>query len=108
MSSCLLLINTKFTLNVLIFHNKLQNRFEFCSCDFHAEIAYSQGPGMIVFHHSELPEEYLCEQLIGHVLDYARENHLKIVATCPDIRNYIRVHADKFICVGRVFQPVDQ
>jgi len=55
-----------------------------------------------------LPEEHLCEQLIQHVVDYARENHLKIVATCPDIRNYIRVHANEFICVGRVFQPVDQ
>jgi predicted GNAT family acetyltransferase len=102
------LINTKITLNVLIFHNKLQNRFEFCLCGFNAEIAYSLGPGTIVFHHSELPEGDLCEQLIQHVVDYARENHLKIVATCPDIRKYIRVHADKFICVGRVFQPVDQ
>jgi hypothetical protein len=40
------------------------------------------------------------------VVDFARENHLKIVATCPDIRNFIRAHASEFICVGRVFQPI--
>jgi predicted GNAT family acetyltransferase len=96
--------------NVLIFNNRRESRFEFSLYGLHAEIAYSIGPGTIVFHHSMLPhddDEELCEQMIRHVVDFARENHLKIVATCPGIRNFIRAHANEFICVGRIFQPID-
>jgi predicted GNAT family acetyltransferase len=97
--------------NVLIFNNRRESRFEFSLYGLHAEIEYSIGPGTIIFHHSQLPDnayEELCEQLIRHVVDFARENHLKIVATCPGIRNFIRAHANEFICVGRVFQPIDR
>jgi predicted GNAT family acetyltransferase len=97
--------------NVLIFNNRRESRFEFSLYGLHAEIAYSIGPGTIVFHDSQLPDndyEELCEQLIRHVVDFARENHLKIVATCPGIRNFIRAHANEFICVGRIFQPVER
>lgn len=96
-------------MNVLIFNNRRESRFEFSLCGLHAEIGYCIGPGTIIFHYSQLPDdecEDLCEQLIRHVVDFARENHLKIVATCPDIRNFIRAHASEFICVGRVFQPI--
>ena len=93
----------------MIFNNRRESRFEFSLCGLHAEIGYCIGPGTIIFHYSQLPDdecEDLCEQLIRHVVDFARENHLKIVATCPDIRNFIRAHASEFICVGRVFQPI--
>jgi predicted GNAT family acetyltransferase len=97
--------------NVLIFNNTRESRFEFSLYGLHAEIAYSIGPGTIVFHHAQLPDddnEELCEQLIRHVVDFARENHLKIVATCPGIRKFIRAHASEFICVGRIFQPIER
>jgi predicted GNAT family acetyltransferase len=95
--------------DVLIFNNRQQCRFEFVFTGLHAEIEYSLGPGTIVFHHSQLPadeDDELCEQLIRHVIDYARDHHLRIVATCPGIRQYIRAHASEFICVGKVFQSV--
>jgi hypothetical protein len=95
--------------DVLIFNNRQQCRFEFLSAGLHAEIEYSLGPGTIVFHHSQLPSDEsdeLCELLIRHVMEYARDNHLRIVATCPGIRQYIRAHAGEFVCVGKVFQPV--
>lgn len=94
-------------MDVLIFNNRQLCRFEFTLPGQHAEIEYSLGPGTIVFHHSLLPPEEdseLCEQLIRHVMEYARENHLRIVATCPGIRQYIRAHAGEFVCVGKVFQ----
>jgi predicted GNAT family acetyltransferase len=97
--------------NVLIFNNRRESRFEFSLYGLHAEIEYSIGPGTIIFHHSQLPDDdyaELCEQLIRHVVDFARENHLKIVATCPGIRNFIRAHASEFICVGRIFQPIER
>lgn len=96
-------------MDVLIYNNRQQCRFEFLLVGFYAEIEYSIGPGTIVFHHSQLPpyeDDELCEQLIRHVIDYARDNHLRIVATCPGIRRYIRAHAGEFVCVGRVFQSV--
>ena len=96
-------------MDLLIFNNTQRCRFEFLLQGQHAEIEYSIGPGTIVFHHSQLPGEEgeeLCEYLIRHVMEYARENHLKIVATCPGIRQYIRAHASEFVCVGRVFQSV--
>jgi predicted GNAT family acetyltransferase len=95
--------------DVLIFNNTQQGRFEFMLAGLHAEIEYSLGPGTIVFHHSQLPSQEsdeLCEVLIRHVMEYARDNHLRIVATCPGIRQYIRAHAGEFVCVGRVFQSV--
>ena len=98
-------------MNVLIFNNRRESRFEFSLYGLHAEIEYSIGPGTIIFHHSQLPDEdyeELCEQLIRHVVDFARENHLKIVATCPGIRNFIRAHANEFVCVGRIFQPIER
>lgn len=94
----------------MIFNNRQQGRFEFVFTGMHAEIEYSIGPGTIVFHHSQLPEDEddgLCEQLIRHVMEYARDNHLRIVATCPGIRQYIRAHAGEFVCVGKVYQPVE-
>jgi hypothetical protein len=95
--------------NVLIYNNRRESRFEFSLYGLQAEIGYCIAPGTIIFHYSQLPDddyEELCEQLIRHVVDFARENHLKIVATCPGVRNFIRAHANEFICVGRVFQPV--
>jgi predicted GNAT family acetyltransferase len=95
--------------DVLIFNNRQLCRFEFLFAGLHAEIEYSIGPGTIIFHHSHLPadeDDERCEGLIRHVMDYARDNHLRIVATCPGIRQYIRAHAGEFVCVGKVFQTV--
>jgi predicted GNAT family acetyltransferase len=92
-------------LNVLIFNNKKQNRFEYSICRIRACIEYSTGAGTIVFHHSDLPDE-LKDLLIGHAVTFARENHLKIVATCPEVRKYIRTHAEEFVCVGKIFVAV--
>jgi len=92
-------------LNLLIFNNKKENRFEFSSCRINACIEYSAAAGTIVFHHSDLPDE-LKDLLIGHAVSFARENHLKIVANCPEIRKYIRTHPEEFACVGKIFVAV--
>ena len=97
-------------MDILIYHNEKLHRFEFLLAGSHASIEYTIGPETIVFHHSQLPaashngEADPCEELIRIAITYARENHLKIIATCPEIRKYIRTHPCDFISVGRIFQ----
>ena len=109
-------------LNTLIFNNIKESRFEFFVCGTWAVIEYAIGPEVIVFCHSSIrvsPGEgnwwdnlwqedgsggnEIPAEMIRYVLDYARNNHLKIVPTCPHIRRYIRLHSTDFFCIGKVF-----
>ena len=95
-------------LNTLIYNNIKESRFEFLVCGTRAVIEYVIGPEVIVFYHSSIrtsPGEgdELLMEMIRYVLDYARNNHLKIVPTCPHVRQYIRHHSADFFCIGKVF-----
>ncbi|MEO7658815.1 MAG: GNAT family N-acetyltransferase [Pyrinomonadaceae bacterium] len=59
-----------------------------------AEIAYfTSAPGIITVYHTEvspdLRGEGIGEDLVAAVVDYARKNDLKIIATCEDAKKVI-------------------
>jgi uncharacterized protein len=70
-------------------------------------IRFHQYSGGIIFFHivveNKIGRHLLSEKLIEHALNYASENNLKIIPLCPYIKDYIRWHKDRYLCVGKVF-----
>ena len=85
------------------------NRFEAMGGDGHAMIEFRQYPGAIIFYSLILRQENqsaeLQERLIKYVLDYAKENELKIIPLCPFIKKYINRRQSEYKCVGKIFEP---
>ncbi len=61
-------------------------------------LAYLQSPGRIVFVHTEAPPELrgrgIASELARRALDYARREGLRVVAQCPFVAGYLRVHPE--------------
>ena len=81
-----------------ITHNISARRFEM---NVHGQLAlvdYRLRPGVIVYSHAEVPREHWGRghgaKLAKHVLDYARDEGLKVVPACPFIATYMRRHPE--------------
>jgi predicted GNAT family acetyltransferase len=78
--------------------NEAENRFEMNLGDKSAFVTYAKSPNFITYYHTEVPPEYegqgIAKKLAVHVLDYARENDLKVNALCPFIAAYVKRHPD--------------
>ncbi|MCW3465530.1 GNAT family N-acetyltransferase [Chitinophaga nivalis] len=63
-----------------------------------ALIAYELFPGGIAYVHTEVPEALegrgIAGQLAKYVLEYARENHLKVKPLCPYVNAYMKRHPE--------------
>ncbi|MEZ2446047.1 putative GNAT family acetyltransferase [Chitinophaga sp. W3I9] len=63
-----------------------------------ALVAYTLYPGGIAFMHTEVPPALegrgIAGQLAKYVLEYARENHLKVKPYCPYINAYMKRHPE--------------
>ena len=84
--------------SVTVIHNERENRFEAIVDGRLAMATYRLHPGRILFDHTEVPEplegQGLAGKLISTALDYARANHLQVLATCSYVRNFLRKHRE--------------
>lgn len=76
-------------------HLSAQHKF----ADGQAELVYQlPAPGVIDFTHTEVPEakrgQGEGEALVKTGLDYARQHHLQVVATCPFVAAYFEQHPE--------------
>ncbi|MFI9484801.1 GNAT family N-acetyltransferase [Promicromonospora sp. NPDC052451] len=86
---------------VTVTDNPEESRFELTVDGTLAGFAvYENQPGVVVFLHTEVFEEYegrgLAGRLAKSALEAAREAGRKVVPLCPYIRAYMRQHAPDY------------
>jgi uncharacterized protein len=83
---------------IAIVHNEEASRFEANIEGQLALVEYRREEQRIAYTHTEVPEELegqgIGSQLARHVLDYAREEKLRVLPLCPFIAAYIRRHPE--------------
>ena len=81
-------------MELTIRNNLSTHQFETVVEGHTALIAYTLYPGGIAFMHTEVPEALegrgIAGQLAKYVLEYARENHLKVKPYCPYVNAYMK------------------
>jgi predicted GNAT family acetyltransferase len=82
-----------------IINNKRQFRFEAAwEGGEYATLEYRWLKGSMVLMHTLVPVDYrkkgIGAQLVKYVLDYAREQNLKIIVYCPFVAKYIKEHPE--------------
>ena len=78
--------------------NEAEHRFEM-HVDGHAAYEiFERFPGGINYLHTIVPDALagrgIASAIAKHVLDYAVDNHLKVIPTCPYIHAYIDKHPE--------------
>ena len=83
-------------LNVI--HNEPAHRFELHADGLCALLTYRRFPDRIVFDHTEVPPvlegKGLAAKLARYALDFARQQHLRVISLCPYISSFLRKHAE--------------
>ena len=81
---------------VKIENNSAAQRFEARVGRYLAVVEYQRGRDLIVFTHTEVPEELEGQGIAGRLaraaLEYARARQLTVVPLCPFVASYIRRH----------------
>lgn len=81
-----------------IINNPEKKRFELHIGDKMAIVEYIPAKKNIVYTHTEVPPEFEGQgvggKLAHHVMEYARENGLKVQPLCPFIAAYVRRHPE--------------
>ena len=74
--------------------NDTTNRFELTVDDQTAFLVYKRTPETLELIHTEVPEQlrgrHLGDALVEFALERADAEHLRVVATCPFARAYLR------------------
>lgn len=85
-------------MELVITHNTEKHQFETIVEGHVALVAYNLFNNGINFTHTEVPAALegkgIGKALAKFVLDYARENHLKVMPLCPFIKGYIDRHPE--------------
>ncbi|MBC9933441.1 GNAT family N-acetyltransferase [Chitinophaga qingshengii] len=85
-------------MELTIQQNTTKHQFETVVDGHTAFIVYKLFPGGIAYIHTEVPPELegkgIASQLAKYVLDYARENHLKVKPLCPYVHAYMKRHPE--------------
>ena len=88
----------KNTQNMEITHDKTRHMFEFTENGSSAVVEYKPFDGGINILHTFVPKPLQNKgygaKLVKETLDYARENHLKVIITCPFARVYVARHKE--------------
>ncbi len=81
-----------------VINNLAQLRFEAVAGGYLARIEYIVDNGVITYTHTIVPDEIsgqgVASKMARYVLDYARDNNLKVIPQCPFVRAYIKRHAE--------------
>ena len=88
--------NSKMDLEII--HNKAAKRFE-TSIDNHTGyISYQERDDKLVYDHTIVPQELggrgIGSALVKHALNYAREQHKKVIPQCSFVSSYISKHPE--------------
>jgi len=85
-------------MELVIQHNTEKRRFETTVDGHTAFVEYNLFNNGINYTHTEVPQalegQGIAKALARHVLDYARENKLKVMPLCPFIKGYIDRHPE--------------
>lgn len=85
-------------MELTILQNTEKHQFETTVDGHTAFIVYKLFPGGIAYIHTEVPPELegkgIASQMAKYVLDYARENHLKVKPLCPYVHAYMKRHPE--------------
>lgn len=81
-----------------VIHNEGKHRFEITIDGHTGFVQYARAANRIDFLHTEVAKELggrgLGGQLAKAALEYARDAHLQVVASCPYIKTYIERHPE--------------
>ncbi|MCR9011846.1 GNAT family N-acetyltransferase [Gabonibacter chumensis] len=81
-----------------IIHNTHDHKFEIRDGRHTAVVEYRPFKEGIDIIHTYVPGEMenkgYASALVKHALEYARENHLKVITTCPFSRSYVARHPE--------------
>lgn len=79
-----------------VFHNESAHRFELPVAGLRALLTYRRFPDRLIIDHTEVPKPFegkgLAAKLASSALDFARENHLRVVPLCPYVSAFFRKH----------------
>jgi predicted GNAT family acetyltransferase len=85
-------------MELVIIHNELKQRFETTVDGNTAFVEYNLFSHGINYTHTEVPKvlegKGVGSALAKFVLDYARENQLRVMPLCPFIKGYIDRHPE--------------
>ena len=87
-------------MNVNITHDRAGRRFFFQFADGDAELVYAEpAPRVMDIQHTFVPESGrghgIADALADAAFDFARDNGLRVVPTCPFIRRWLSSHPDR-------------
>ncbi|MFN8528437.1 MAG: GNAT family N-acetyltransferase [Anaerolineae bacterium] len=78
--------------------NPIEHRFEAVVGDQVAYIAYARMGDTIIYTHTEVPPAFegkgVAGKLAQTVLDYARDQQMRVVPSCPYVKRYIERHPE--------------
>lgn len=81
-------------------HNEKEHRFELTKNGLTAYIEYEMEPGSINFTHTIVPGplegQGIGTALVKHALEYAKDQHLRIIPSCPFVKSYMDHHKKEF------------
>ena len=84
--------------DIEVVNNTTARRFEAAVGDHLALIDYIPDETVIIFTHTGVPEPIehhgIANKMAHTALEYARDNHLKVVPQCPFIAGYIGKHPE--------------
>jgi predicted GNAT family acetyltransferase len=79
-----------------VLHNREQRQFEIREGTLLARLSYKLSGGEIDLIHTEVPRELggqgLGNQLAAAALEFAAQETLRVVPTCPFVRSYLERH----------------
>ena len=87
-------------MNLNIVHDPTQQRFFIQFEDGDAELVYTEpGPKIMDIQHTFVPESGrghgVADALADAAFDYARDNGLRVVPSCPFIRRWLSNHPER-------------
>ena|SRR5437660_9071701 len=84
--------------DLTVIHNEDAHRFELHAAGLQALLTYRRFPDRIVFDHTEVPQPLegkgLAAKLARSALDFARQQHLRVILLCPYISTFLRKHTE--------------
>jgi predicted GNAT family acetyltransferase len=90
--------------DIIVEHEAAAHQFHARLNGMRAVLDYRRAPGKIAFVHTEVPaavrHQGVADALAHAGLEYARTEHLGVVALCPFVASYIRRHPE--------YQPLTQ
>lgn len=84
--------------DIVVEHDIAAHRFHARLNGLRAVLEYRRAPGKIYFVHTEVPAGFqhrgIADALAHAGLEYARTEHLAVIAICPFVASYISRHPE--------------